>query len=48
MVDLLLPRLEPGDIEIDLDIDHSTVKLLVPDGAYIDDARSAPDRATVG
>src|SRR5487761_1433026 len=36
VVDLLLPRLEPGDIEILLDVDHSTVKLLVPDGANID------------
>ena len=37
VVDLLLPRLEPGDIEIDLDVDHSTVKLLVPDGAQIEE-----------
>jgi hypothetical protein len=37
VVDLLLPHLAPGDIEIDLDIDHSTVKLLVPDGAHLDD-----------
>jgi hypothetical protein len=27
--------IEPGDIEIHLDIDHSMVKLLVPDGATI-------------
>jgi len=39
VVDLLLPLLAPGDIEVDLDIDHSTVKLLVPDGAQIDDTR---------
>ena len=38
VVDLLLPRLPSGDIEIDLDIDHSTVTLLVPGGAKIDDA----------
>ena len=38
VVDLLLPRLPSGDIEIDLDIDHSTVTLLVPGGAQIDDA----------
>ena len=37
VVDLLLPRIPPGDIEIDLDIDHSTVKVLVPAGARIDD-----------
>jgi hypothetical protein len=36
VLDLLLPRIEPGDIEIQLDIDHATVKLLVPDGANID------------
>jgi hypothetical protein len=30
-------RRSPGDIEIALDIDHATVKLLVPDGANIDD-----------
>jgi hypothetical protein len=36
VLDLLLPRLEPGVIEILLDVDHSTVKLLVPDGANID------------
>jgi hypothetical protein len=40
-LDLLLPRIEAGDIEIALDIDHSVVKLLVPDGANIesDDVR---------
>lgn len=37
VLDLLLPELEPGEIEIALDIDHATVKLLVPDGATIDD-----------
>ena len=36
VLDLLLPRLEPGIIEILLEVDHSTVKLLVPDGANID------------
>lgn len=41
VLDLLLPRIEPGEIEIDLDIDHSLVKLLVPDGANVagDDLR---------
>ena len=33
VLDLLLPELEPGDIELELDPDHSMVKLLVPDGA---------------
>ena len=37
VLDLLLGDIEPGDIEIALDIDHATVKLLVPDGAAIDD-----------
>jgi hypothetical protein len=37
VLDLLLPELEPGEIEIDLDLDHSMIKLLVPDGAVIDD-----------
>jgi hypothetical protein len=36
VLDLLLPRLEPGDVEILLDVDHSTIKLLVPDGVNID------------
>jgi hypothetical protein len=37
VLDLMLPELEPGEIEIALDLDHATVKLLVPDGAAIDD-----------
>ena len=37
VLDLLLPEIEPGEIEIALDIDHTTLKLLVPDGAVIDD-----------
>lgn len=37
VLDLLLAEIEPGEIEIQLDIDHSTVKLLVPDGAVIED-----------
>lgn len=36
VLDLLLPRIEPGDIEIQLDIDHAVVKPFVPDGANID------------
>jgi hypothetical protein len=38
MLDLRSPRIEAGDIEILLDIDHVVVKLLVPDGAIIDHA----------
>ena len=37
VLDLLLPELEPGEITIDLDIDRSTVILLVPDGTNVDD-----------
>ncbi len=37
VLDLLLPRIEPGEVELWLDIDHATVKLLLPDGASIDD-----------
>jgi hypothetical protein len=37
VLDLLLPDLEPGDMTVELDIDHSTVILLVPDGTTVDD-----------
>ena len=37
VLDLLLPELEPGEIAVELDIDHSTVILLVPDGTNVDD-----------
>jgi hypothetical protein len=36
VLDLVLPDLEPGDIEIYLDVDHSMVKLLVPEGTHLD------------
>jgi hypothetical protein len=36
VLDLRSPRIAAGDIEIDLDIDHAMVKLLVPDGAVMD------------
>jgi hypothetical protein len=36
ILELRSPQIETGDIEIHLDIDHSMVKLLVPDGAVID------------
>lgn len=35
--DLLLPEIEAGEITVNVDIDHSTVILLVPDGTRIDD-----------
>jgi hypothetical protein len=37
VLDLMQPRLEPREVEVALDIDHSTVKLLVPDGTIVDD-----------
>jgi hypothetical protein len=36
VLDLLLPEIEAGEIVVDLDVDHTTVKLLVPDGADVD------------
>jgi len=36
VLDLLLPELEPGEITVELDIDHATVILLVPDGTNVD------------
>jgi hypothetical protein len=36
VLDLLLPRMDDADIEVCLDVDHSVVKLLVPDGTIID------------
>jgi hypothetical protein len=37
LLDLLLPDIESGEITVELDIDHATVILLVPDGAQIND-----------
>jgi hypothetical protein len=36
VLELRSPRIDEGVIEIDLDIDRSAVKLLVPDGAVVD------------
>jgi hypothetical protein len=36
VLDLRSSRIEAADIEIQLDIDHATVKLLVPEGAVVD------------
>lgn len=35
IIELRSPRIEPGDIDVRLDVDHTMVKLLVPDGATI-------------
>jgi hypothetical protein len=37
VLDLRSPQIAAGDIEVSLDIDHAVVKLLVADGAVIDD-----------
>jgi hypothetical protein len=37
LLDLRSPQIPAGDIEVQLDIDHGVVKLLVPDGAVIED-----------
>lgn len=36
VIDLRAPHIADGDIELDLDLDHSTVKLLVAEDAVID------------
>jgi hypothetical protein len=36
ILELRSPQIEAGEIEIRLDVDHSMVKLLVPEGATID------------
>ncbi len=38
ILDLRSPRIEPGDIEIELDVERSMIKLLVPDSAVVDHA----------
>jgi hypothetical protein len=38
ILELRSPRIESGEIELNLDIDHSMVKLLVPEGAIVDDS----------
>lgn len=40
LLDLRSPRLAAGDIEIWLDLDSAVLRLLVPDGADIDDSRA--------
>jgi hypothetical protein len=36
VLDLRSPQIPPGDIELVVDMDHSMLKLLVPEGAVID------------
>jgi hypothetical protein len=36
VLDLRSPQIPAGDIEVEADLDHATLKLLVPDGANID------------
>lgn len=38
ILDLRSPHIEPGDMEVALDVDHSMVKLLVPEDAVVDHA----------
>jgi hypothetical protein len=37
VLDLRSPDIPDGDVTIDLELDHAMLKLLVPDGAVIDD-----------
>lgn len=37
VLDFLTSRIEPGDIDVHLDLDHAVLKLLVPAGTRIDD-----------
>jgi len=37
VLDLRSPRIEAGEIRIDVELDHAMLKLLVPEGAVIDD-----------
>jgi hypothetical protein len=37
VLDLRSPRIPAGDIELDVDLDHATLKLLVADDAVLDD-----------
>ena len=37
VLDLRSPHIEDGEIRIDVELDHAMLKLLVPDGAVIDD-----------
>ena len=36
VIDLRSPQIPDGDIEVDLDVDHATIKLLVAEGTVID------------
>ena len=38
VLELRTPAIEPGPIEVSVDLDHSMLKLLVPEGAEVDDS----------
>jgi len=37
VLDLRSPHIPAGDVEVDVDLDHATLKLLVPEDAAVDD-----------
>jgi len=37
VLDLRSPQIPAGDIEVDVDLDHATLKLLAPEDAVVDD-----------
>jgi hypothetical protein len=37
VLDLRSPHIEDGDITVDVELDHAMLKLLVPDGAVVED-----------
>jgi len=37
VLDLRSPQIEDGDITVEVDLDHAMLKLLVPDGAIVED-----------
>ena len=37
VLDLRSPHIEAGEISVDVDLDHAALKLLVPDGATVED-----------
>lgn len=43
VLDLCSPCIPPGDIDIAVEADHSLVKLLVPEGAAVDDRQLRGD-----
>lgn len=37
VLDLRSPHIEDGDVTVDVELDHAMLKLLLPDGAVVDD-----------